>query len=454
VRYRGRIDDQIERSVRRPTATSHDLVDAVKAVLAGQPVATPVTAVVGCPLPGKRTTAAGAATVTYTQHVASILQQQCQECHRPGEIGPFALMNYTDASNWSAAIREVVAENIMPPWHADPKHGRFRNERRLSDADKKTLLAWIDQGCAEGDAKHLPPARTYTTGWGIGQPDVVLKMTKPYKVPANAPKNGIPYQFFAVGEPFAEDKWITAAEVRPGNRGVVHHIIVHMFPPGMKVPGQLPSLQDLTNALTQKPAEPMAMPEWLTAYVPGDRPVILPPGLARKIPKGTQLVFELHYTPNGRAGTDVSTLGLIFAAGPPKHQVAGDMLINEGFTIPPGAANHRVTASKPVPVDCMLISMNPHMHLRGKSFQYDLILPGGQRETLLSVPKYDFNWQETYILAEPRRLPKGSTIECIAHYDNSKANPNNPNPNKSIHWGDQTWDEMMLGYLEYYVAPK
>jgi thiol-disulfide isomerase/thioredoxin/mono/diheme cytochrome c family protein len=457
VRYRGRIDDQFGKGVKRPKATRNDLAEAIDDVLAGKTVAQPVTEVVGCPI-SRPARPKGAApkeqTVTYSKRVARILQDHCQTCHRPGEIGPFKLMTYRDAAVWSDAIREAVSEQRMPPWHADPGHGRFANDRRLSDADRQTLLAWIDQGCAEGDAADLPSPRHYTQGWGISPPDEIITVNKEIAVPAEGPRGGMPYKYVLAGRPFTEERWVRAAEVRPGNRSLVHHINVYVLRPGRKA---LPEGDELDERLGKELFEdPSAdklndIPE-LASYAPGDQLFELPAGMAKRIPKGSRLVFEMHYVPNGKARTDRSSIGLVYAKEPPRHEVFGGLAVNWAFLIPPGAANHCVTATARFDQDSVLLSLSPHMHLRGKSFEFCLVLPDGKRETLLSVPKYDFSWQTNYILAEPRRVPKGSKLECTAHFDNSSANLNNPNPKAFVIWGDQTWNEMMLGYFDYYHA--
>lgn len=447
VRYHGRINDQFERSVKRLQPTSNELRDALKAVLLGKDVACSSTKVVGCPInrEGKKTaTKAAASTITYSKQVSRILQQHCQYCHRAGEVGPFQLNTYQDALAWSGAIREVVSDNIMPPWLADPKHGQFANDRRLPDEDKKTLLHWIDAGCPEGNQADLPAPRQYVQGWNIGKPDEIFTMTEEVTVPAQAPREGMPYKHMFVGKPFTEDHWVTAAEVRPGNRGVVHHIIVYILRPGQK----LSVLKGVGNPVLFF-ANP-DIPEQLVGYVPGDQAFVLPEGQAKLIPKGAQLAFEIHYTPNGKAGVDRSTLGLRYARSKPPHIIKGDAAVNWTFRIPPNAAAYQVVAEFDFNRPAMLQAMSPHMHLRGKDFEFRLRYPDGKEEVLLNIPRYDFNWQQAFILKEPKLVPQGSKMICTAHFDNSKENPNNPDPTQRVIWGEQSWDEMMIGFFEYY----
>jgi hypothetical protein len=321
----------------------------------------------------------------------------------------------------------------MPPWHADPRHGKFSNDRSLSKADHDTLLAWIDQGCPKGDEKDLPPPKRFPEGWHIGKPDVVLSMTREYTVPAKAGKNGIRYQYFVVPTNFDEDVWVQAAEARPGARAVVHHIIVYVV----------------------KPEERKARREdgigngFLVGYAPGDLGVKFPPGSAKKIPKGATLVFQMHYTPNGVEQKDRSSVGLVLAKEPPRHEVRTRSVAQQLLLIPPGADNHKVTSASTFRQDALLWSLLPHMHLRGKSFEYQAVFPDGTRKVLLSVPRYDFGWQASYRLAEPLFMPAGTRIECTAHFDNSKDNLNNPDPTAWVRWGDQTWEEMMIGFVDY-----
>lgn len=432
IRYRGRIDDRFGIGYQRPQPTRHDLAVALDEVLAGKAVSVPTTPVAGCLL-GRVVKPKENGSVTYARQVSRILQDHCQECHRPGQIGPMALLTYEDAAAWSAMIREVVTEGRMPPWHADPRYGTFRNDRRLPEADRAALLAWIDQDCPKGNDKDLPPPREFPSTWRIGQPDVVFTMNREYVVPASAGKAGIPYQYFFLPTNFDEDVWVQAAEARPGNRAVVHHIIVYVH-----------------DVKRGRPRSPDGIGEgFLVAYAPGDMPLICAPGMAKKIPKGAVLVFQMHYTPNGSEQKDRSSVGLIFAKEKPQHQLRTRSIATRRFEIPAGDPHYEVKSSATFPRETLLVSLMPHMHLRGKDFKYEAVYPDGRREVLLSVPRYDFNWQSNYRLAEPLRLPAGTRIECTAHFDNSADNPNNPDPTKPVRWGDQTWQEMMIGFVDY-----
>jgi hypothetical protein len=446
VRYRGRIDDRYDKGIQRAQATRHELADALDAVLAGRAVERPLTEPAGCRIARPpRLVSQAVPPVTYTRQVARLLQKNCQECHRPGEAAPFSLLTYQDASAWSAALREAVEERRMPPWHADPAHGHFRNARRLCDDDRTTLLSWVDQGCPEGDPADLPQPRQFVRGWRIGEPDVVCTMPEAVEVPAEAPKGGIPYKFVLVTEPFAEEKWLQAIECRPGVPAVVHHITAFLVAPGTDA-RRWQRRSDLEQLLTSYSDD-----GFLAGYGPGEDPLVLSPGQAKRIPRGARIAFELHYTPNGTACSDRSRVGLIYAKEPPRYPVLTGSALQPLLLIPPGVSNYRVTASRTFDRPARLVSLCPHMHLRGKSATFTLIQPDGSREVLLAVPRYDFNWQTNYYLAEPIRVPKGATIEFEVIYDNSAVNPNNPDPRQLVTWGEQSWNEMMIGFFEYYA---
>jgi peroxiredoxin/mono/diheme cytochrome c family protein len=457
IRYRGAIDDQYGTGgSSRPAPRKSYLVEALQAVLEGREVETTATSVDGCPIERAPKVATGRAPlrrvrspsaeqaalrdeiegplpevgpVTYAGEVAAILQNRCQSCHRPGQVGPFALLTYEDAKRWAASIEEVVADRRMPPWHADPRHGRFANDRHLSPRERATLLAWVEQGAPLGDAAKGPPARSFPEGWTIGTPDQVFELPKDYVVKAEGVLN---YQRFRVPTNFEKDVWVQAAEARPGDRSVVHHIIVYV---------------DDHRGDRLRRQRPMH----LCGYAPGDMPSVYPSGVAKRIPAGSDLIFEMHYTPNGKIRVDRSSVGLIFAKEPVTRQAITRGIANQRLRIPALDPNFEVRSAFTFKEDSILLSFMPHMHLRGKDFLYTAVFPDGRRETLLSVPAYDFGWQSYYILQEPRKLPAGTRIECVAHYDNSPDNPANPDPNREVGWGEQTWDEMMIGYVDYVV---
>lgn len=458
IRYRGAIDDQYGIGTRKPEAVHHYLRDALEEIVTGGRVEVKGTAVVGCLLdrvePKAPKLAASDASrvrpappeivkaleeadakvghigpVTYASDVAPIVQNKCQNCHRAGEVAPFSLLTYDDVRKHSAMIREVVDERRMPPWHADPRYSHFQNDRSLSARERATLLAWVDQGLPLGDVARIPPPRTFPEGWTIGTPDLVIEAPETYTVPA---QGTVEYVHVRVPTTFKEDVWVQAAEARPGDRSVVHHIIVYVLEGGVFRPGRI----DRADA-------------HLCGYAPGDMPSVYPEGSAKKIPAGSSLLFEIHYTPIGSIRKDRSKVGLIFAKSPVKHRAHTLGIAQPKFEIPPGDDDHAVRSSFTFPTDAHLLSFMPHMHLRGKDFRYEATYPDGRKEVLLSVPAYDFGWQSYYTLAEPLAMPKGTRIDCLAHFDNSEANPYNPDPAKSVRWGQQTWEEMMIGYIDY-----
>jgi peroxiredoxin len=430
VRYHGRIDGQLQPGLQKTTNPRSDLSVALDELLAGKEVSTPETEAVGCFI-GRMPKPQGGE-VTYSREIARIFQNRCVECHREGEIGPFTLGSYEDAIGWAETIREVVDQGRMPPWFADPKIGHFINDARLSDEEKRQIAAWVDSGCPEGDKKDLPEPRQFVSGWSIPQPELVLNMAdKPFQVPA---EGVVDYKHFTVDPGFTEDKWMVACEARPGNREVVHHILVFLQSPSGEV-------ELLRGSL-------------LAAYAPGSPPRMMDGGMAKLIPAGSKIVFQMHYTPNGKPQEDISTLGLKFCdLKEVTQKVESAFAINFVFQIPPGAKDHKVTSKAYFKEDKLLLSMTPHMHMRGKSFRYEAIFPDGTREVLLDVPRWDFNWQIDYILAQPRLMPKGSALYCEAHYDNSTDSPTNPDPTKTIRFGEQTWDEMMIGWFTTATPP-
>jgi mono/diheme cytochrome c family protein len=405
---------------------------------------------------------AAAAHVTFNKDVLPILQNNCQACHRAGEVAPMSLGTFQETRPWAAAIKSAVLSKKMPPWFADSRFGHFANERRLTPEEIKTLVKWVDEGAPEGDPKDRPAPVHFVEGWNIGHPDIVLEMPNAYPVPA---EGTVDYQYMVIPGKFKEDTWITAAEVRPGNRAVVHHVIAFVRPPGSQwlkdaepgVPvsqGRRPEGNPEGQRAGDRREGGIVGSENLTGYAPGLQPLMLNDGSAKLIPAGSDIVLQLHYTANGTATADKTKVGLIVAKNPPKYRNLTMLAPTRNFVIPPNADNYEVKSQVQLQETVTLVDMMPHMHFRGKDFRYEVIYPDGQTQTLLSVPKYDFNWQLGYMLEKPLVLPKGTRIECTAHFDNSPNNPYNPDPTKEVRWGDQTWEEMMIGWFSVAVDPK
>ncbi len=376
--------------------------------------------------PAARRPASAAPAPTFNRHVAPILYANCTECHRPSMFAPMSLVTYDEARPWARAIKQRVVRREMPPWSADPAHGVFKNDPRLSQTDIDTIAAWVDAGAPRGDDRDLPPAPRYAEGWTIGTPDAVFTMTEDYVVPA---EGTIPYQYITIPTNLAEDRYVQAIEISPGNRSVVHHVIASAQPAGANARDErTPGRTSLGGTTPNKPG------------------VVYEPGVARLLRAGSEIILQMHYTTMGVEARDRTSIALIFAKEPPKKLVAGGSIMNLRFEIPPLAENHEVRQSRVMAEDTLLTSMTPHMHVRGKDMQYLAHYPDGRTEILLSVPKYDFAWQHSYELAEPKLLPKGTRLEVVAHFDNSPRNLFNPDPTATVRWGDQTWEEMMIGF--------
>ncbi|PYV18489.1 MAG: thiol-disulfide isomerase, partial [Acidobacteria bacterium] len=324
--------------------------------------------------------------------------------------------------------RDKVAERSMPPWLADPQYGHFANDRRLPQAEIDTIVAWANAGAPKGEARDAPPAPKFVEGWNIGKPDVVLTMPDEFTVPA---EGVVPYKYFTVATNFTEDKWVSAVEFRAGNRAVVHHIIGFIQEPGAKSSGE------------------GGTGNFLGGTAPGDPPNEYPKGMAKLIRAGSKIVFQMHYTPNGEVSRDRSSVGLIFAKEPVQKTAMTGTAMNARFAIPPGDPGYEVKSSWTAKEGVHVVSLMPHMHVRGRDFTYTVVYPDGRSEIILKVPRYDFNWQLSYRLKEQLALPAGSRIDCVAHFDNSPANKFNPDPTKEVRWGDQTWEEMMIGWFSY-----
>ena len=436
VHYRGAVDDQYGPGFSRAAPTLRPLVEALEAVLAGGTVETACTTVPGCDLESAAPVAVPRSP-TYHGRISRILQQSCVPCHREGGIGPFSLTSLAEVAAHAGMIRKQVTRGAMPPWFAaPPTHGSspWLNDRSLPAADKADLLAWLDQGRPEGDPSQAPLPRRFLSEWQLGDPDAIVRIPEPVDIPASGV---MPYVNLEVPTGFDSDRWVQGWEIRPTARDVVHHVLVFVVPPAGEGKSPRSRRRDGTG-------------HYLAAYAPGYQAVSYPEGWAKHLPAGSKLRFQLHYTPKGRATRDQSALGLKFSKTPPTHEVRVGAVIGP-VDIPPGDPDFRVEGRLPVPVAARLMSFMPHMHLRGKSYRYELERPGSAPVTLLDVPRYDFNWQLLYRLAEHVDVPAGSVLKGTAHYDNSAGNPANPDPGRRVPWGEQTDDEMMLGYLEYYL---
>lgn len=381
---------------------------------------------------------------SFYKDVLPILQAHCQQCHRPGEIGPMPLLTYSGTRPWAKSIREQVIARKMPPWFADPRFGHFANDRSLSAAEIDTIAAWVNAGAPAGDPRDRPPAREWTEGWNIGTPDEVIEMPKPFTLPA---KGAIEYQYLILPTHFTKDRWVQKVEVRPSSRTTVHHAVVYIREPGSKWLQGEPRESMFSVPLSKG----FTTSDLLMVYTPGNSYDQWPTGMAKRIPAGSDLVLQMHYTANGKPTQDRTRIGIIFAKEPPKKAILSLQMSNDAFVIPPGDSNYRVQVSGTLPNDCLLISMFPHMHLRGKAFEYLITEPGGHVETLLKVDHYDSQWQLNYKLAEARPLKAGTHLTWVAYFDNSPNNPANPDPTAEVRYGEQIWDEMMIGFFDVAV---
>jgi mono/diheme cytochrome c family protein len=385
--------------------------------------------------------------LTFTKDIAPIVQQHCQSCHRPGEGTPFSLLTYETAKPWVDEIKDMVQERAMPPWFEDGQTEKFENNPSLTQAQIDTIVDWVNAGAPKGNPKDMPPARHFVQGWTIPKPDVVYQLPKPFPIPATGI---LQYQYVILPTGFDKDTWVQDAEAAPTDRTVVHHIVAYVRNPGSPYFKGQPKgvFFEAPPSKKDTKADPGDVPsDWLVGYAPGQPPDMFKPGQSKLVPAGSDIVLEVHYMPEGKATIDQSNLGLVLAKDPPQERVMTLSAGNETFKIPPGDPNYRVDASFTVRQDVTLLGMHPHMHTRGKDMEYRLIFPDGQTRTILNVPHYNWHWQLWYNLAEPIALPKGTKIECTAHFDNSKNNPENPDPTKTVIWGQQSFDEMMVCFF-------
>jgi len=426
--------------------------------------------------------------VTFTKDVAPIFFKNCAECHRPGEAAPFSALSYKDARPWARSIREQVVSREMPPWRADSHVGQFKNDRRLTDAEIETITAWVDGGAKEGDPNHLPPVPEFADGWAIGKPDLIIPMPEEFTLDASGPDE---YQYFEVDPGFTEDKYVQMAEARPGNRRIVHHILAFVQPPPKD--GQSPKKMTKEEIermelgsifyrdgflMRAKPDAPVyddgcALPNggqgadrdaapresrlgglrmMLTGFAPGMNPWVWEPGTVKRIPAGSKITFQVHYSKvGGSTQKDRSMIGLIFAKEPPQRLIITRMISNNYFRIPPGAANHRVMACWTATEDVRLTAAMPHMHVRGKAIEVKAFYPDGRSETLLNVPNYSFAWQTFYYFKQPMAIPKGTRLLVTGYFDNSPKNKYNPDPTRAVRFGEPTYDEMMGSFIDYTI---
>ena len=388
---------------------------------------------------------------TFCKDVLPILQDHCQSCHRAGEVAPMPLMTYEQTRPWAASMAHAVETRMMPPWFADPRYGHFANDVSLSSQQIATISAWAAGGAPAGDERDAPLPRKWAQGWNIPQPDLVVTMPKPVEIPA---RGEVEYTYEIVPTHFAEDRWVQMSEFRPGSPAHVHHAVVYIRPPDSQWLRHAPVGEPFTASMLNDPLERREAHETtsdlLLVYAPGSSPDEWPEGMAKFVPAGSDLVFQMHYTTNGSADHDQTRIGLAFAKAPPNQRVITLQLNNHALIIPPGVDDFRVEVQGTLPNDATLLSLFPHMHLRGKRFEYDIVHEDGSVEVLLRV-NYHFHWQLSYRLAEPRQLKAGTRLRAIAWYDNSKNNPHNPDPTKTVTWGDQTSDEMMVGFFDVAV---
>jgi hypothetical protein len=432
ILYRGAIDDQLGIGTKKPKPTAKYLEAALTEFLAGKEISTPRSTVAGCLISFEKASAPAADQVSYVKEIAPILQKKCVACHSTGNIGPFAMSSYKKVQGYSSMIREMLLTRRMPPWHADPHHGVFGNDRSLTPAETRTLVGWIDSGAPRGEGEDpLVHEPAKPEEWRLGKPDYIVAPTNAIEVPATGV---VDYIYEIVESPLTEDAWLWAAVIRPGNKKVVHHVVVFIeYPKGLEDVGK----QHL----------------FFAAYAPGAEMIPFPEGTGKFLPKGAKFKFQLHYNTIGKPETDRSELGLYLLKTPPPLKLETRHIANMDFTIPPGEPDARTFATYAFPREAMLYDLIPHMHLRGSWFRFEALYPDGKREMLLSVPNYDFNWQTTYRLAEPKRIPGGTWILCTGGYDNSAQNPANPNPAKRVKWGDQSFEEMFLGLMNVVEVP-
>ena len=408
------------------------------------------------PFARNRANQGGAVAPTFYRDVVPILEKRCQSCHRPGEIARRSFVTYEETRPWATRIRHLVRERAMPPWFADPCCGHFSNDPSLTPGEISILSAWVDRAAPPGEPSDSPPSPQWTEGWNIPQPDAVIKMPQTVAIPA---AGDLEYTYEIVPTKFADDKWVQMSEVRPSSREHVHHAVIYIRPPGSDwlrgAPTGVPFTASSLGDEHLRHAAHETKSDMLLVYAPGSSPDQWPDGMAKMIPAHSDLIFQMHYTTNGHRAADQTSVGLVFAKHVPPERVLTLQLANDHDTIPipPGADNYRVEVQGTLPNDCTLLSFFPHMHLRGKRFEYHLMHPDGRDEILLRV-NYDFYWQLSYRLEQPRLLKAGTRLKAVGIYDNSRHNRHNPDPDSAVSWGDQTYNEMMVGFFDVAVPAR
>jgi len=425
--YRGGIDDQFVEGAKKPSATSKFLESALNEFLAGKTICEPKTVARGCLIHFDSPTTEPDRQISYVKEIAPLLKQKCVGCHSPGQIGPFAMSSYKKVKGMAEMIHEVVLARRMPPWDADPHYGKFANDRSLTVGETRLLLAWIEQGVPRDDGEDpLAKVVVPVIDWPLGKPDQIVTLPEPQNIPATGV---VDYRYVDVPSPFTNDVWAGAAIIRPGNLKAVHHVIVRI-----KYPKEGKTSTDEA--------------EGLEGWSPGKTIYPFPEGTGKRLRPGAVFSFELHYNTTGKPETDRTELGLYFLKERPRMVYKTILPLELDLNIPPGESDVRASATVGIKRDTLLYSLIPHMHTRGSWMRYEALYPDGRRETLLSVPRYDFNWQLDYRLSEPKLLPAGTWLLCTGGFDNSARNPHNPNPAKRVHWGDQSFDEMFIGFMQ------
>jgi hypothetical protein len=436
VFYRGALDDQMVQGAVKAKVSEPYLENALRAFLSGKPVPTASTAAAGCLIHYDLALDVPDDQISYAKHIAPILERGCVNCHSMGNIGPFAMSSYSKVRGFSDQIREEILVKRMPPWSADPHYGVFQGDRSLTVAETQTLIRWIDAGLPRGDGAdplvELAKTQAKPDTWELGQPDYIVTPSHPMEVPATGV---VDYITNVVDCPVPTDAWLKGAVVRPDNKKVLHHVIVYLeYPDGHKD-------QDRWEN------------KWLVGWAPGAKSSFYPPGTGKFLPKGSKLRFQLHYTPYGKEATDLTEIGLYLHDKPPRLELEIRGVGNGDFKIPPHNPDSHTLAILDFPRDTVVYELFPHMHKRGSWFRYEALYPDGKFETLLSVPRYNFGWQTTYRFNEPKRFPAGTRVLCTGGFDNSKDNPDNPDPEKTVHWGDQSFDEMFIGFMSVSDPP-